>query len=391
MKLSTVMKPLSVLLFYLPFTWMLYSLFTQGKDLYIVLGIAFIMFMLMYFLRKHETKAVRIFLCILLILALSFVEVGFFLLPIPVYIFWMIFGIVSLVDIAKETYFMEKTNEFYSVLYIILYAVVYSFEKVNMYIAFCFFAVYVIAKHIQNVSLRNEQQLDIISNYSVIDRTQMQSGSNKSSIKTGLIMIVLCTLIGFVGKLSVFDGFNHGVRNIIKSVVNYVAHFDEKGEVEEPEGDMDMPEVEMGVDETPVHPFWKVLGIVGTIATIIYLIFLIVDKIITIRKNRVYMPDLGTEVRIIKEEEKEEKIKKAGKPEDFSYRKAMRRLYRNKIKKGRGKRNDDLMSKTPEEQRSKKISEGYEVSQDFVSMYERARYSDEIITKKDVKDMQNMR
>ena len=49
MKLSTVMKPLSVLLFYLPFTWMLYSLFTQGKDLYIVLGIAFIMFMLMYF------------------------------------------------------------------------------------------------------------------------------------------------------------------------------------------------------------------------------------------------------------------------------------------------------------------------------------------------------
>ena len=128
MKLSTVMKPLSVLLFYLPFTWMLYSLFTQGKDLYIVLGIAFIMFMLMYFLRKHETKAVRIFLCILLILALSFVEVGFFLLPIPVYIFWMIFGIVSLVDIVKETYFMEKSNEFYSVLYIILYAVVYSFK-----------------------------------------------------------------------------------------------------------------------------------------------------------------------------------------------------------------------------------------------------------------------
>lgn len=391
MKLSTVMKPLSVLLFYLPFTWMLYSLFTQGKDLYIVLGIAFIMFMLMYFLRKHDTKAIRIFLCILLLLTLSFVEVGFFLLPVPVYILWMIFGIASLVDIAKETHFMEKSNEFYSVLFVILYTVVYSYEKANMYIAFGFFALYVIAKHIQNVSLRNEQQLDIISNYSVIDRTQMQSNSNKASIKTGLIMLLVCISIGLIGKISVFDGFNHGVRNAVKTVVNYVAHFDKKEEAEQPEGDMDMIEVEMGVDETPVHSFWKVLGIVGTIATIIYLIFLIVDKIITIRKNRVYMPDLGTEVRIIKEEEKEEKIKKAGKPEDFSYRKAMRRMYRNKIKKGRGKRNDDLMSKTPEEQRNKKISEGYEVSTDFVEMYERARYSDEAITKKDVKDMQNMR
>ena len=302
MKLSTVMKPLSVLLFYLPFTWMLYSLFTQGKDLYIVLGIAFIMFMLMYFLRKHDTKAIRIILCILLLLTLSFVEVGFFLLPVPVYILWMIFGIASLVDIAKETHFMEKSNEFYSVLFVILYTVVYSYEKANMYIAFGFFALYVIAKHIQNVSLRNEQQLDIISNYSVIDRTQMQSNSNKASIKTGLIMLLVCISIGLIGKISVFDGFNHGVRNAVKTVVNYVAHFDKKEEAEQPEGDMDMIEVEMGVDETPVHPFWKVLGIVGTIATIIYLIFLIVDKIITIRKNSVYMPDLGTEVRIIKEE-----------------------------------------------------------------------------------------
>lgn len=392
MKLSGIMKPLSTLLFYLPFTWMLYCLFTQGKEMYIVLGVAFIVFMLMYFLRKHDTKAIRIILCILLLLTLSFVEIGFFLLPVPVYILWMIFGIASLVDIAKETHFMEKSNEFYSVLFVILYAAVYAYEKANMYIAFGFFALYVIAKHIQNVSLRNEQQLDIISNYSVIDRTQMQSNSNKASIKTGLIMLVICIAIGLAGKLSVFDGFNHGVRNAVKTVVSYVANFDkEKQETTTEKGDEELPQVEMGIDESPVHPFWKVLGIVGTIAVTIYLIFLIVDKIITIRKNRVYMPDLGTEVKIVKKEEKEEKTRKSTKPEDFSYRKAIRRMYRNKIKKGRGKRNDDLMSKTPEEQRNKKISEGYEVSTDFVEMYERARYSDETITKNDVKDMQNMR
>lgn len=392
MKLSGIMKPLSTLLFYLPFTWMLYCLFTQGKEMYIVLGVAFIVFMLMYFLRKHDTKAIRIILCILLLLTLSFVEIGFFLLPVPVYILWMIFGIASLVDIAKETHFMEKSNEFYSVLFIILYAAVYAYEKANMYIAFVFFALYVIAKHIQNVSLRNEQQLDIISNYSVIDRTQMQSNSNKASIKTGLIMLVICIAIGLAGKLSVFDGFNHGVRNAVKTVVSYVANFDkEKQETTTEKGDEELPQVEMGIDESPVHPFWKVLGIVGTIAVTIYLIFLIVDKIITIRKNRVYMPDLGTEVKIVKKEEKEEKTRKSTKPEDFSYRKAIRRMYRNKIKKGRGKRNDDLMSKTPEEQRNKKISEGYEVSTDFVEIYERARYSDETITKNDVKDMQNMR
>lgn len=392
MKLSTVMKPLSVLLFYLPFTWMLYSLFTQGKNMYVVLGIAFIVFMLVYFIRKHDTKAIRVILCIMVILALSFVEYGFFLLPVPVYIFWMIFGIASLVDIAKEMHFMEKSNEFYSVLFIVMYTLVFTFEKADTYIAFALFALYVIAKHIQNVCLRNEHQLEIISNYSVIDRTQMQSNSNKSSIKTGLIMLLICISIGLIGKLSVFDGFNNGVRNVVKNVVNYVAHFDKGKEEVTPEiGDEELPQVEMGVDETPVHPFWKVLGIIGTIVVIIYLIFLIVDKIITIRKNRVYMPDLGTEVKLVKQEEKEEKTKKSTKPEDFSYRKAIRRMYRNKIKKGRGKRNDDLMSKTPEEQRNKKISEGYEVSTDFVEMYERARYSDEAITKKDVKDMQNMR
>lgn len=103
------------------------------------------------------------------------------------------------------------------------------------------------------------------------------------------------------------------------------------------------------------------------------------------------MPDLGTEVKIAKQEEKEEKIEKPVKVQDYSHRKAIRRIYKNKIKKGRGKRNDDLMSKTPEEQRNKKLQEGYDVSGEFVAMYERARYSRDIITKQDVKDMQNLR
>lgn len=394
MKLSKIMKPLSMILFYMPFTWMLFCLFSQYRNLYITLGTAFATFLLTFFIRKNDTKAVRIILMVLVILGLSFVEYGFFVMPIPVYVIWMIFCIANLVDISKETEFLLQSNGFYSVLFVILYTVDFAYEKADMYIAFALFAVFIIAKHLQNVAVRNEKQLDIISNYSVIDREQMQRTSSITSLRTGLVLLLICVVIGFFGKLSTFDGINNGVRNVVKTVVNYVHDFDADKEEEEAildDDDNPFPEVEMGIDESPVHPIWRVLGIVGTIVVFFYFIFLVVDKIITIRKNRVYMPDLGTEVKIVREEEKEEKIEKPVKAEDYSHRKAIRRIYKNIIKKGRGKRNDDLMSKTPAEQRDKKLKEGYDVSDEFVAMYERARYSKDVITKQDVKDMHNLK
>ena len=83
-----------------------------------------------------------------------------------------------------------------------------------------------------------------------------------------------------------------------------------------------------------------------------------------------------------------EKLKKRERTD--SYRKAIRRIYKVRIKKGRGRRNDDLVSKTPHEQRNKKISEGYEVSRDFVEMYEKARYGRDNVTKDDVRNMHNL-
>jgi hypothetical protein len=101
------------------------------------------------------------------------------------------------------------------------------------------------------------------------------------------------------------------------------------------------------------------------------------------------MPDLGKEEDIVKrkKEAKERKLRAI----DMGNRKSIRRMYRNSVLKGRGKRNDDLVSKTPYEHRAKRQSEGVEISKDFVNMYEKARYGNETITKADVKNMHNLR
>lgn len=81
------------------------------------------------------------------------------------------------------------------------------------------------------------------------------------------------------------------------------------GETTYPSDDVDIPEENIEVNEepvTPVHPAWRIIGIVGFTLIMLYLIFLIVDRIRTSIKNRVYMPDLDvkTEVKQIKEKKK---------------------------------------------------------------------------------------
>ena len=192
-----------------------------------------------------------------------------------------------------------------------------------------------------------------------------------------------------IGKIPFFRIISNKIFKIFNRTFDIVKSF-KTGQVTYPEDDGDIPGGTIEVNEepvTPVHPAWRIIGIVGFTLIMLYLIFLIVDRIRTSIKNRVYMPDLDvkTEVKQIKEEKKLKKRERTD-----SYRKAIRRIYKVRIKKGRGRRNDDLVSKTPHEQRSKKISEGYEVSRDFVEMYEKARYGRDNVTKDDVRNMHNL-
>ena len=66
------------------------------------------------------------------------------------------------------------------------------------------------------------------------------------------------------------------------------------GEATYPSDDVGIPEENIEVNEepvTPVHPAWRIIGIVGFTLIMLYLIFLIVDRIRTSIKNRVYMPE----------------------------------------------------------------------------------------------------
>ena len=84
---------------------------------------------------------------------------------------------------------------------------------------------------------------------------------------------------------------------------------------------------------------------------------------------------------------KKQNINPAKLDKSYNNRTAIRKIYKKRIKGKRFGRRDDLNNCTPMEQMNKSNMDGNEISNEFVEMYEKARYSNDEITKNDVKNM----
>lgn len=389
MKLSNITKPVTGLLFWSMLTYILYTFDDSSWNLGISMGAAMVVFMLCYLIRMMQNKTAKFFLHFVVATFFGLAEFGMILYRAPLFIMWIIFIILSIAASFSDKDFISNMNGAYIFISVVTFIIAFAHGTTNMTALYFIEATFIMIHYMQQTAIRQEENIKIMSSYSVMDEKELYSESSKVTFVSHMILYVLCLLIGLIGKIPFFRIISNKVFKIFNRTFDIVKSF-KTGQVTYPEDDGDIPGGTIEVNEepiTPVHPAWRIIGIVGFTLIMIYLIFLIVDRIRSARKNRVYMPDLGvtTEVKQIKEEKKLKKRERTD-----SYRKAIRRIYKVRIKKGRGKRNDDLISKTPHEQRSKKVSEGYEVSKDFVEMYEMARYGQDNVTKDDVRNMHNL-
>lgn len=389
MKLSNITKPVTGLLFWSMLTYILYSFADSSWNLGITMGVAMLIFMLCYMIRMMQNKTAKFFLHFIVATAFGLAEFGMILYRAPLFIMWIIFIILSIAASFSDKDFISNMNGAYIFISVVAFIIAFAHGTTDMLALYFMEATFIMLHYMQQTAIRQEENIKIMSSYSVMNEKELYSESSKVTFVTHIILYVICLLIGLIGKIPFFRIISNKIFKIFNRAFDIVKSF-KTGEVTYPADDGDISEGTIEVNEepiTPVHPAWRIIGIVGFTLIMIYLIFLIVDRIRTSIKNRVYMPDLDvkTEVKQIKEEKKLKKRERTD-----SYRKAIRRIYKVRIKKGRGKRNDDLISKTPHEQRSKKVSEGYEVSKDFVEMYEKARYGQDKVTKDDVKNMHNL-
>lgn len=389
MKLSNITKPVTGLLFWSMLTYILYSFADSSWNLGITMGVAMLIFMLCYMIRMMQNKTAKFFLHFIVATAFGLAEFGMILYKAPLFVMWIIFIILSIAASFSDKDFISNMNGAYIFISVVAFIIAFAHGTTDMLALYFMEATFIMLHYMQQTAIRQEENIKIMSSYSVMNEKELYSESSKVTFVSHIILYVICLLIGLIGKIPFFRIISNKIFKIFNRTFDIVKSF-KTGEVTYPTDDGDISGGTIEVNEepiTPVHPAWRIIGIVGFTLIMIYLIFLIVDRIRTARKNRVYMPDLGvkTEVKQIKEEKKLKKRERTD-----SYRKAIRRIYKVRIKKGRGKRNDDLISKTPHEQRSKKVSEGYEVSKDFVEMYEKARYGQDNVTKDDVKNMHNL-
>lgn len=389
MKLSNITKPVTGLLFWSMLTYILYSFADSSWNLGITMGVAMLIFMLCYMIRMMQNKTAKFFLHFIVATAFGLAEFGMILYRAPLFIMWIIFIILSIAASFSDKDFISNMNGAYIFISVVAFIIAFAHGTTDMLALYFMEATFIMLHYMQQTAIRQEENIKIMSSYSVMNEKELYSESSKVTFVSHVILYVICLLIGLIGKIPFFRIISNKIFKIFNRAFDIVKSF-KTGEVTYPADDGDISGDTIEVNEepiTPVHPAWRIIGIVGFTLIMIYLIFLIVDRIRTARKNRVYMPDLDvkTEVKQIKEKKKLKKRERTD-----SYRKAIRRIYKVRIKKGRGKRNDDLISKTPHEQRSKKVSEGYEVSKDFVEMYEKARYGQDKVTKDDVKNMHNL-
>lgn len=389
MKLSNITKPVTGLLFWSMLTYILYSFADSSWNLGITMGVAMLIFMLCYIIRMMQNKTAKFFLHFIVATAFGLAEFGMILYKAPLFIMWIIFIILSIAASFSDKDFISNMNGAYIFISVVAFIIAFAHGTTDMLALYFMEATFIMLHYMQQTAIRQEENIKIMSSYSVMNEKELYSESSKVTFVSHIILYVICLLIGLIGKIPFFRIISNKIFKIFNRTFDIVKSF-KTGEVTYPTDDGDISGGTIEVNEepiTPVHPAWRIIGIVGFTLIMIYLIFLIVDRIRTARKNRVYMPDLDvkTEVKQIKEKKKLKKRERTD-----SYRKAIRRIYKVCIKKGRGRRNDDLVSKTPHEQRSKKVSEGYEVSKEFVEMYEKARYGQDNVTKDDVKNMHNL-
>lgn len=311
-------------------------------------------------------------------------------------IFCFAYIILSFVSKATKKTFMNRAHPFMQEIIIGMYLLMVAgeYEHIDRFFAMLsmFTFVYMMQRNVE----RNEEYVNKVMESSVVDTNKMLRVSDFIAIVASAFIMLISMLMSLLGRVGPFAAFSEFIKN--KTVFIYDAFKDfatTRGNVGSVQQELPTEYIKKKITEEP-NTFNTDDTTVGTLRLVIIIIIIVMllDLYIYrwVKRSKDNIPQQQEEkidIRV-KKEKKPKKVNPRKTDSSYSNRKIIRRIYRRRVKGGTDAKRQDLETRTPHEQKTKVIQDGVEVSSEFVDMYERARYSDQKVTKEDIKKMQKL-
>ncbi len=398
MKMSGMVRFLSQLVFWFGgimfYTWLL----TLNENCWMLLAVCICTVIATNLSRKLKNKGF-IFLVHALSAGLPAIFIVTDLISSYTGIFLAVIIILSMIARYAESSFMDKGHSFGLIILVGIYIVGSIMNYKYMWLQFALIVVYAVLMFLERNISKNEEYIDGLSYTSVVDEDKMQMITNIMSLSFALIIGLVTVILSLIAKIPPLAALSGLIKTKMQGVLTFLQRVNinkpqnnDEELIEDPllPEDGEIIEVPEGApEEIQQTLFEKVvfyLLIALFIACLIYAIYSVIRYVYNHYLKLYRMGLIDEEQVSIKKKKHARKDNPEKSDISYSNRKALRKIYKKRIK-GKSGRREDFYCRTPYEQRSKSISEGNVISEEFVDLYEKARYSRDVITKEDVKMM----
>lgn len=312
-----------------------------------------------------------------------------------VMLFCLAYIIMSFITKRAKKNYMNRAHAFQQFVIIVFYLLAAVAEYKHIYIMYAALFLYTFI-HLMQLSVeRNEEYVGIAMKTSTTESDRFARTGDLISILVIAVMMLLCALLSLLGKAAPFAAISAGIKSkfifLYNAIKNIAFTEGSVSSVKEEVTTAYFEQTTAGYDESIFNSEDTTAGTIRLIVIMVIIVVLLDLYIYRWVKHRKPKNTQEEEISVhIQKEKKPKKVNPRKTDPSYGNRKAARRLYKKRVKGGKSGQRQDLETRTPYEQRTKANENGIDISGEFVDMYERARYSNQKVTKEDVKKMQNL-
>lgn len=394
MRLSKILRAVTIVMFWSAIGLFIHWFYTLEGAIWAVIVASAVTPLATIFARMPQKKGFA-FLFHLMALAVPAIFMVTGKIAIPIMLYGMGIVVFSYIMKLADSELMDRGNGFGCVVLAIMYLVGSLMGYDLIWAHFALMVGYIFLVFIETNIQQNEDYLEKVSYHSVVDVKKISNTSNLVVLAIGIAMLVVCVSFALLGKIGPFAAFSAFLRLKWQSLFSFLKRlkYKEEPETEDvgeaappPEGDSmedggvaEIPEVTTG-DIIITALLYSLL-----ICVFLYAVYALIKRLY--QKYLQFQSEGVVEEQVHIKKKKTKEINPAKLDKSYNNRMAIRKIYKKRIKGKRFGRREDLINCTPMEQRDKSINDGNDISNELVEMYEKARYSNESISKDDVKMM----
>ncbi len=398
MKTSIIIRYLAQTLYWFNFILYLSWLFSYSDIIWILLLMTSLIVLCGFVCRLPKNRFVSVLL-----------HTVIFMIPIifkawaDVSVIALIMGIFmivcSIISKCGGLSTMSGASLFGKIVLVTIYAFGSALNYRYMVLLFVSIFVFCILEFLQSNFEKNESYIDSLCDTAIVDIKKTKGMANLMTVLSSVIMGIICGLISLLGRIPpaaalskwLSDKFSKRLSAIREALTRPFSGGVVYNNQDNVQGEIPSEQYSEMTGNSVERTIFTIIAVVAVSAVIICGIYLLIKKIYKYYLKLQHTGYMDEEISVTKKTpKKERKINPRELDRSYSNRRALRRIYKKRIKGRKTGRRDDFINRTPYEQRDRKISEGSNISTGFVDLYEKARYSNQDISKEDVRTMSKM-